>query len=68
MNPYTYTRKDLDHEARCSVRNFKRTLPATIRRTVKADGWGLRFHGDRSPILLAYFRDENGRHEINIAI
>jgi len=68
LNAFTYTRKDLDTEARCSVRDFRRTLPAAVRRTVKPDGWGLRIHADMNPVLLAYFKDENGRHEINIAI
>jgi hypothetical protein len=70
MTDFTYTRKDLDTEARCSVRDFRRQLPAAIRRTVKAHPgeWALRVHADRDPVLLAYFTDENGRHEINIAL
>ena len=66
----TYTRKDLDTEARCSVRDFKRTLPVAVRKTVRAAGWALRVHpiGGPAPVLLAYFNDENGPHEINIAI
>jgi hypothetical protein len=68
LNAFTYTRRDLETEARCSVRDFKRKLPAAIRRTVKPAGWALRVHADRSPVLLAYFDDEAGRHEINIAL
>jgi len=67
-NAFTYTRKDLDAEARCSVRDFKRTLPTAIRRTVKPAGWALRVEANHAPVLLAYFNDESGRHEINIAI
>lgn len=68
MNGFTYTRKDLETEARCSVRDFKRKLPAAIRRTVKPAGWALRVHSGCAPVLLAYFDDEAGRHEINIAL
>jgi len=67
-NAFTYTRKDLDAEARCSVRDFKRTLPASVRKTVKAAGWALRVYPIGGPVLLAYFNDESGKHEINIAI
>ena len=66
-NLYTYSRKALEAEARYSVRDFKRTLPAAIRRTVKPAGWAVRI-GGAHVVLLAYFDDENGRHEINIAL
>ena len=62
----TYTRKELDREARLAVRNFKHTLPTAIRRTVIPFGWQLLI-GERAS-LLALFNDENGLHSINIAI
>jgi len=66
MTQTTYTRAHLDREARQAVATFRRTLPANIRRTVKADGWRLRV-GD-CPTLVAQFHDDNGPHDINIAI
>jgi hypothetical protein len=66
MNPITYTRAHLDREARLSVRSFKRSVPASLRRSVKYDGWTLRV-GDNTA-LVAQFHDENGPHDINIAI
>ena len=62
----TYTRKELDREARLAVRTFKRTLPTAIRQTVVPFGWQLLI-GERVS-LLALFNDENGLHSINIAI
>ena len=66
MTPTTYTRKELDHEARWAVNAFRRTLPSVFRRTVKYDGWILRV-GDHTS-LVAFFTDENGQHDIPIAI
>ena len=62
----TYTRKELDREARLAVANFRRTLPASVRRTVIPFGWQLLI-GERAS-LLALFNDENGLHSINVAI
>ncbi len=63
----TYRRADLEREARAAVRNFKRTLPQAIRRTVEPDGWELVAHSGGTT-LAAYFRDEYGRHRINVAL
>jgi len=68
MTQTTYTRAHLDREARFAVDAFRRTLPAGFRRSVKYDGWALRVYPIGGPVLLAYFNDESGKHEINIAI
>ena len=66
MTTTTYTRAHLDREARGAVTRFKATLPAALRRSVKYDGWTLRV-GDQDA-LVAQFHDDNGPHDINIAI
>jgi hypothetical protein len=66
MTQTTYTRAHLDREARLAVRRFKRTAAAFLRVTIKYDGWTLRV-GDNTA-LVAQFHDENGPHDINIAI
>ena len=66
MTQTTYTRAHLDREARLAVAAFRRTLPANLRRSVKHDGWTLRI-GDNTA-LVAQFHDDNGPHDINIAI
>jgi hypothetical protein len=66
MNQTTYTRAHLNREARFAVDAFRRTLPAACRRSVKYDDWTLRV-GDNTA-LVAQFHDENGPHDINIAI
>ena len=66
MTQTTYTRAHLDREARGAVTRFKATLPVTLRRSVKYDGWTLRV-GDNTA-LVAQFHDESGPHDINIAI
>jgi len=62
----TYTRKDLDHEARNVVATVRKNMPACLRRTVKAAGWALRL--GTLAVLVVYFDDQNGRHDINVAI
>jgi len=66
MTQTTYTRAHLDREARLSVARFRRTLPTAFRRSVTYDGWTLRV-GDNTA-LVAQFHDDNGPHDINIAI
>lgn len=63
-----YTRGELDRLARLAVRDFKRRPEVRpIRRTIEPDGWAIIAHRG-GPTLAAYFRDENGRHQINVAI
>ncbi|MBE3118068.1 MAG: hypothetical protein IMZ50_04830 [Candidatus Atribacteria bacterium] len=62
-----YTRKELDHEARRVVVAVRKNMPACLRRAVKAAGWALRV-GAGFPVLVVYFTDQNGRHDINVAI
>ena len=67
MNTTTYTPQQLTREARNAVAQFKRTLPACLRKGARFDGWELilSYHG---PTLVAYFKDEAGRHAVNVAI
>ncbi len=68
MNGTTvYYRSDLDREARAAVRDFRRRLPAAVRRTVKLDGWQL-WTGTSGTRLAVLFSDEYGRHVLYVAI
>lgn len=68
MNTTTYTKAELEREARTAVRAFKKTLPAAIRRTVRPAGWELRILPTNEARLLTRFTDEAGLHEISVLI
>ena len=68
MNTTTYTPQDLTREARAALAEFKKTLPACMRKGIRLDGWKIRITDQGQVDLLALFTDEAGQHEIGMSI
>ena len=68
MNTTTYTPQQLTREARAALAEFKKTLPACMRKGIRFDGWKLRITDRDSASLLALFTDAAGKHELGVSI